>query len=66
MSHSAFNKYEKEVVENYVSSLVKHMRKNDMRDEEQIARRTRKVLDKFKSSRFLDTNPREVDGRIER
>ncbi len=66
MSQSAFNRYEQETVERYAKSLLRCINRGMLLDEQTAEVRCKKVLERFKSHRFLDTNPREVDGRIER
>ena len=66
MSQSAFNRYEQETVERYARSLLTCLNRGMLVDEAVAEDRCKKAVQRFRAHRFLDTNPREVDGRIER
>jgi hypothetical protein len=68
MAQSLFTKHEKETVEKYLMALVYHLKLpyGQRMTEEQSKERSSEILQKIKYHRFLDTHPREVEGRINR
>lgn len=67
MAQSLFTKHEKATVEKYLMTLVYLLKAPyGLRTEDQAIARTREIMQKIKLHTFLDTHPREVEGRINR
>lgn len=68
MAQSQFTKHEKATVERYLTTLVTLVNASHGRrvSESQAVSKSHELLQKVKQHRFLDTHPREVEGRIKR
>lgn len=68
MAQSSFTKHEKETVERYMRALVTFIQPPYIHKygEEELSAKSHSILQKLKHHRFLDTHPREVEGRVAR
>lgn len=68
MAQSSFTKHEKAIVEKYMKALVTFIQPPYIHryDKDELDSKSQGILHKLKYHRFLDTHPREVEGRISR
>jgi hypothetical protein len=66
MAYSSFLAHEKEQVKKYISELILNTKRYQLKSQDHLAQLTTGTLKRLKQFKYLDTNPREVEHRIER